>query len=142
MAVMTNDGGPGNALAERLNHLFETVHPPYTAREVADAINAQAGAEIISAAHLSQWQIGQGSNPGHSPLLAIARFFGVDIGYFCNEVTDDEADRVALPSSVRDADVRSIGLRAQGLSQASLAAVRAVIENARRLEGLDHFKVL
>jgi len=43
---------------------------------------------------------------------------------------------------VRDADVRSIALRAQGLSQASLAAVRAVIENARRLEGLDHLKVL
>ena len=141
-AAMTNDGSPGNVLAERLNHLFETVHPPYTAREVADAINAQAGAETISAAHLSQLQIGQGSDPSHSHLLAIARFFGVDSGYFCNEVADDEANRVALLSSVRDADVRCIALRAQGLSQASLAAVRAVIENTRRLEGLDHFTVL
>ena len=142
MAVMTNDGSPRNVLAERLNHLFETVHPPYTAREVADAINAQTGAKIISAAHLSQLQIGQGSDPSHSHLLAIACFFGVDIGYFRDEVADDEADRVALLSSVRDADVRSIALRAQGLSQASLAAVRAVIENARRIEGLDHLKVL
>jgi hypothetical protein len=140
MAVMTNDGNPENALAERLNHLFQTVHPPYTAREVADAINAQAGAEIISAPQLSQLQTGQGSDPSHSQLLAIARFFGVDIGYFCNEVADDEPDRVALLSSVRDPGARSIALRAQGLSQASLAAVRAVIENTRRLEGLDHFK--
>jgi len=139
---MTHDGSPGNVPAERLNHLFETVHPPYTAREVADAINAQAGAEIISAAHLSQLQTGQDSDPSHSHLLAIARFFGVDIGYFCSEAADDEADRVAFLSSVRDPDARSIALRAQGLSQASLAAVRAVIENTRRLEGLDHFKAL
>ena len=88
---MTNDGSTGNVLAERLSHLFETVHPPYTAREVADAINAQAGAEIISAEHLSQLQKGQGSGPSHSQLLAIARFFGMDIGYFRNEAADDEA---------------------------------------------------
>jgi hypothetical protein len=139
MAVMTNDGSPVNVLAERLNHLFGTVQPPDTAREVADAINVQARAEIISAAHLSQLQIGQGSDPSHSHLLAIA---GVDTVYLCNEVDDDEAYRVALLSSVRDADVRFIALRAQGLSQASLAVVRAVIENARRLEGLDQFKML
>jgi hypothetical protein len=88
---MNNDSSPGNLLAEKLNHLFDTVHPPYTAREVADAINAQAGAEIISAAHLSQLQIGQGIDPSHSQLLSIAHFFGIESGYFCNEVADDEA---------------------------------------------------
>jgi len=81
MAVMTNDGSQENVIAERLNHLFETVHPPYTPREVADAINAQAGAKIISATYLSQLQRGQCTEPSDSRLVAIARFFGVDIDY-------------------------------------------------------------
>ena len=81
MAVMTNDGSQENVIAERLNHLFETVHPTYTPREVADAINAQAGVKIISAAYLSRLQTGQRAEPSDSRLVAIARFFGVDIDY-------------------------------------------------------------
>jgi transcriptional regulator with XRE-family HTH domain len=81
MAVMTNDGSQENVIAERLNHLFETVHPPYTPSEVADAINAQAGVKIISAAYLSRLQTGQRAEPSDSRLVAIARFFGVDIDY-------------------------------------------------------------
>ena len=81
MAVMTNDGSQERVIAERLNRLFETVHPPYTPREVADAINAQAGVKIISAAYLSQLQTGQHTEPSDSRLVAIARFFGVDIDY-------------------------------------------------------------
>ena len=37
---------------------------------------------------------------------------------------------------MRDASVRSVALRAAGLSVESLAAVQAVIDHARRLEGL------
>ena len=81
MAVMTNDGSQEKVMAERLNHLFETVHPTYTPREVADAINAQAGVKIISAAYLSRLQTGQRMEPSDSRLVAIARFFGVDIDY-------------------------------------------------------------
>lgn len=81
MAVMTNGGSRENAIAERLNCLFATVHPPYTPREVADAINAQAGVKIISAAYLSRLQTGQRAEPSDSRLVAIARFFGVDVDY-------------------------------------------------------------
>ena len=60
---MAGDGSQGNVLAERLDHLFATVHPrdrrPYTLREVADAINAEAGATIISVSYLSQLRAGQ-----------------------------------------------------------------------------------
>lgn len=136
MAVMTNGGSRENVIAERLNHLFETVYPPYTPREVADAINAQAGVKIISAAYLSRLQAGQRAEPSDSRLVAIARFFGVDIGYLSIKAADRKADRTALLSSLPDADVRSIAVRTQGLSPVSLAAVRAVIEDARRLEGL------
>jgi transcriptional regulator with XRE-family HTH domain len=48
---------------------------------VADAINAQAGVKIISAAYLSRLQTGQRAEPSDSRLVAIARFFGVDIDY-------------------------------------------------------------
>lgn len=88
MEDMTNDGSRENVLAERLNYLFESVHPPYTPCEVADAINAQAGAKIISAADLSQLRTGQSTEPNHSHLVAIARFFGVDIDYLSNKAAD------------------------------------------------------
>jgi transcriptional regulator with XRE-family HTH domain len=138
---MAGDGGQGNVLAERLNHLFATVHPagrrPYTLREVADAINAEAGSTIISVSYLSQLRAGQRTEPSHSRLRAIARFFGVDVDYFSGDVPADDADLQAeFLAAMRDAGVRSIALRAHGLSESSLAAVRAVIENARRLEHL------
>ena len=38
---------------------------------------------------------------------------------------------------MRDASVRSVALRAAGLSLESLAAVQVVIDHARRLEGLE-----
>jgi len=83
---MAGVGGRESVLAERLDLLFETVHPagrgPYTLREAADAINAEAGETIISAAYLSQLRNGKREEPSHSRLAAIARFFGVDVEYF------------------------------------------------------------
>lgn len=138
---MVGDSTRENVIAGRLDHLFATVHPagrgPYTLREVADAINAEAGENIISAAYLSQLRTGQRAEPSHSRLSAIARFFGVDIDYFSSDTAAGEADRqLEFLVAMRDAGVRSVALRAAGLSEASLAAIGAVIENARRLEGL------
>jgi transcriptional regulator with XRE-family HTH domain len=139
--AMAEDGTRENVIGERLNHLFATVHPanrgPYTLREVADSINAEAGASMISAAYLSQLRTGQRAEPSHSRLVAIARFFGVDVEYFSDAATAQDANRqLEFLAAMRDAGIRSLAMRAQGLSEASLAAVRAVIENARRLEGL------
>lgn len=130
-----------DVLAQRLNHLFATVHPggrgPYTLREVADAINREAGEPIISASYLSQLRAGQRTEPSHSRLVAIARFFGVGVDYFSDQVSAEDADRqVEVLTAMRDAGVRAIALRAYGLSESSLAVVLAVIENARRLENL------
>ena len=138
---MAGGSGGENVLAERLNQLFATVHPagrkPYTLREVADAINAEAGSTIISVSYLSQLRAGQRTEPSHSRLVAIARFFGVDVDYFSGDVpAEDAGQQLEFLTAMRDAGVRSIALRANGLSESSLAAVRAVIENARRLENL------
>ena len=138
---MAGVSGRENVLAQRLNRLFATVHPagrgPWTLREVADAINSEAGETIISASYLSQLRAGQRREPSHSRLAAIARFFGVDVDYFSPQVSAEDAARQAeVLTAMRDAGVRAIALRAYGLSEPSLAAVLAVIENARRLENL------
>jgi transcriptional regulator with XRE-family HTH domain len=138
---MDGDDPRGSVIAERLNRLFATVHPagrgPYTLREVADAVNAEAGESVISAAYLSQLRTGQRGEPSHSRLAAVARFFGVDTDYFAGTEDAEETDRqLEVLVAMRDAGVRSVALRAAGLSEESLAAIRAVIDNARRLEGL------
>ena len=138
---MAGVGGRESVLAERLDLLFETVHPagrgPYTLREAADAINAEAGETIISAAYLSQLRNGKREEPSHSRLAAIARFFGVDVEYFSGSAPAADAARQAEAlAAMQDPGVRAIALRARGLSEPSLAAVLAVIENARRLENL------
>jgi hypothetical protein len=38
---------------------------------------------------------------------------------------------------MRDSGVRAVAIRAAGLSDTALEAVKALIDNARRLEGLD-----
>lgn len=126
-------------IAGRLDHLIRTVHPagrgPYTLREIAAAVNAEAGTTLISAAYISQLRTGQRAEPSHSRLAALARFFGVNVGYFSGEAAE-EPGQAALMVALRDTGVRSVAIRVAGLSEPSLAAIRAVIENARRLEGL------
>jgi transcriptional regulator with XRE-family HTH domain len=129
-------------IAQRLDHLFAIVHPPgrgpYTLREAADAINKAAGTTIISASYLSQLRKGQRTEPSHSRLTAIARFFGVDVRYFSDNQTAAQTDeQLELLAAMRDNGVRSVALRLNGLSAASLAAIQAVVENARQLEQLD-----
>ena len=138
---MTGDSSQGNVLADRLERLFQTVHPagrrPYSLREAAAAINDAAGETIISATYLSQLRSGQRTEPSHSRLVAIARFFGVGVDYFSDAIRAEDASRQAeVAAAMRNAGIRQLALRAHGLSDSSLAAVLAVIDNARRLENL------
>jgi transcriptional regulator with XRE-family HTH domain len=134
-------GSEPGVLARRLERLFATVHPPgrgpYSTKEAAEAINDAAGRSLLSYNYLYQLRRGTKTEPGHSRLAAIARFFQVPVTYF----DDDEAaaqidEQLELAAALRDLGVRHIAFRAAGLSSASLQAILAVIENARRLEGL------
>jgi len=134
-------GGEPGVLARRLQHLFATVHPPgrgpYTLKEAAAAINEAAGTQVISYNYLYQLHRGSKSEPGHSRLAAIARFFGVPVSYFSDDQAAARVDEnLELLAALHDQGVQHIAFRAAGLSPASLRAVLAVIENARRLEGL------
>ena len=85
------------------------------------------------------WQLrtGRRDNPTYKHLSALARFFGVSPMYFFDEA---EAGRDAIPVEVtlalKDDEVREITLRAAGLSERSLQAIRNMIETARAVERL------
>lgn len=128
-------------IGERLNHLFTVIHKPdgrpYTMREVAEGINEAAGEQVISVQYLSHLRLGQRSVPSYEKLRAIARFFGVDVGYFSDLLPTEEADEQAqIVQVLRDAGVRSMALRSVGLSEASLGTVKALIDHLRSQEGL------
>ncbi|MET8577291.1 helix-turn-helix domain-containing protein [Streptomyces sp. NPDC005012] len=134
------DGEPG-ALAEKIDRLFRVMHPegrgPYSLREVARGVEDRGGPRM-SASFLHQLRTGRRDNPGIKYLKAIADFFGVPPAYFFD---DDEGARVqaevTLLESMRDNQVRSVALRAAGLSPETLRTVQAFIERARELEGLS-----
>ncbi len=129
------------SLASKLDRLFQAVRPggrgEYSYQEVADAIRAEGG-PTISATYLWQLRKGLRDNPTRNHLAALARFFGVSPAYFFDDDAAEVVDaQLTLLAAMRDASVRSVALRAAGLSVESLAAVQAVIDHARRLEGLE-----
>jgi transcriptional regulator with XRE-family HTH domain len=126
------------SLAERLDRLFRTVHPAgrgeYTYEEVAAGIREQG--TMIS--HTYVWQLRKGArdNPTMRHLEGLAQFFGVPVSYFIDENTAEIDAQLGLLSALRDSTVRNLALRAADLSPAGLAAIQAMIEHARSLEGL------
>jgi transcriptional regulator with XRE-family HTH domain len=136
------DDAPRSVIAQRLEHLIATAHPagrgPYLLREIADGINAAAEEKIVSVAYLSQLRLGQRATPSFKILQAIAQWFGVPPSYFSDDVTtDDASQQLELLQALQDASVRSVALSAAGLSEQSLAMVRALIDTARQHEGLS-----
>ncbi|MFE6055075.1 XRE family transcriptional regulator [Kitasatospora sp. NPDC056446] len=132
------EAGP---IANRLNHLFETVHPadrgPYTNPEVAQAINEKAGHQVLSATYLWQLRKGKRTDPTHSRLMAIADFFGVSPLYFYEEETAKRTDeQLRLAGALRSASIRQMVLDMDGLSERSMAAIATMIQSARAMEGL------
>lgn len=143
-------GGGGNfsvaeqkralTLADKLNHLFATIHPPgrpeFSSEDVAEGIRARGG-PTVSATYIWQLRKGLRDNPTKKHLEALAGFFGVKPSYFFDE---EEAERIdaelELLAALRDARVRHVALRASGLSPESLRAIAEMIGRVRELEGL------
>ena len=127
-------------LAEKLDRLFEVVHPPdrgeHTHEEVAAALRERGG-PTISATYIWQLRRGHRDNPTKRHLEALADFFGVPPAYFFDDAAAERVDaELQLLAAMRDASVRGVALRAFGLSAEGLGMVRDVIEYARKVEGL------
>lgn len=134
--------GQRRTLAKKLDHLFNTVHPPsrgpYTPAEVAKA-TAEAGGEGsgLSASAIQQLRNGSKKNPTMNTIRALAGFFGVPSAYFFDDNVAARTDaEIGVLAAMGDAGVRQVALRAKGLSTESLQILNAVIDQARRLDGL------
>jgi hypothetical protein len=138
MQMTESEQSQAGLIASRLDRLFRAAHPkdrgPYTPAEVAAAINDAAGENVISGTYVWQLRTGRRDNPTYKHLIALARFFGVSPMYFFD---DAETGRGAIPAEValalQDDDVRQIALRAAGLSERSLKAIKDLIDSARAL---------
>jgi transcriptional regulator with XRE-family HTH domain len=127
-------------LADKLNHLFATVHPasrgPYSNDEAATAIREQGG-PTISGTYLWLLRKGQRDNPTLKHLEALAVFFGVPPAYFLDDAATAKVDaELDLLNAMRDAGVHTVALRMAGLSAKSLQSIVDVVERVRELEGL------
>lgn len=130
-------------VARRLDALFRTHLPKdgkgreYSYKQVEKAINDAAGPKSISHQYIWQLRKGQSVNPTLRSLQLLAAFFSVPVTYFFD---DDEAARLAehieFVNAVGDGLVKQIAVRCAGLSDSSLNAILAMVENARKLEGL------
>lgn len=128
-------------LAAKLGRLFETMRPPgapereYTHDEVARGVSA-AGGPTISATYVWMLRTGRRDNPTKHHLEALAQFFGVSPAYFFDEEQGPRIEeQLAAAAAMRDAGVRSVAMRASGLSPRSLAAVMGMLERVHELEG-------
>jgi transcriptional regulator with XRE-family HTH domain len=130
-------------LADKIDHLFTVIHPAkgeYSYEQVSKAIQERGG-PTISAAYVWQLRKGMRDNPTKRHLEALADFFGVPPSYFFDEDAAHRVDaELELLAALRDGGVRDVALRASGLSEDSLTTIRAMIEQARRLEGLPDDK--
>lgn len=141
-SLPADDGKPTlGVLATRLEHLFATVHPrnrgPYTNEEAAEAINKRAGRKVVSTTGIWQLRKGARTEPGYPRLVAIANFFGVKPEYFYDDDIAQRTDeQLEVLAAMRDKDVRDVAMRSAKLSPNSLAAVKAMIDAAYKLEGI------
>ncbi|MFC9290977.1 helix-turn-helix domain-containing protein [Streptomyces sp. NPDC057052] len=141
-----------NTLAERLNHLFETVHPrgrgPYSNEEVARAIREQGG--DISKQYIAYLRKGERENPRVHHLEALARFFGVQVSYFIDSESAERTKEMLAELAVwRDsgltgedlrklekAGITRVAMRAVGLSPKGLEFAEVMLDQLREMEGL------
>lgn len=132
---MTGDGSGGVTLADKLNLLFQTVHPgdrqSYTAREVADAIRARGGS--ISDVYIWQLRTGRRTNPTKEHLQSLADFFDVDPAYFFDRRRAEEIQRDLLAlHAMRNLKVRAVAARLSALPEDQLDAVGEILDRVVR----------
>ncbi|MFD0266117.1 hypothetical protein ACFVGY_05895 [Streptomyces sp. NPDC127106] len=141
-AAQRDDGRPVlQGLDRRINELIavlypdERTRPGYTrlAKEIRDATGG-----TISGTYLWELATGKKRNITLAQLDVLAEFFGVPLEYFLNdEVYERVNSQMELAVALRNAKIRSIALRANGLPAASLDALLTMVTEARKLQNLQ-----
>jgi transcriptional regulator with XRE-family HTH domain len=130
------------ALADKINHLFETVRRPdgsrYSNDDVAAAMGKIVGGPKISGAYLSLLRRGERDNPTKRHLEALAAFFEQSPAYFFDDAQSRTiAEELRLLRILADTGVQRIATRLGGLSPDSLHSLASIVEHIRKIEGLD-----
>ncbi|MEV4427141.1 helix-turn-helix domain-containing protein [Streptomyces sp. R-07] len=121
-----------SSLSRKIDGLFRLVRRPdglpFSNGEVATACREATGVSF-STTYLWQLRTGRRNNPTKRHLEALADHFEVPVSYFF----DDEhgakiAAEIELLGALRDAGVRSVALRAVGLSSEALGTVSDLID--------------
>lgn len=127
-------------LAARLDALFRTARPrgkKWTNAEVAAELKAVSPDLKVGAVYLSQLRTGKRTNPSQELLAALARFFGVSVGYFFDEkIAESVLTELASIEAMRQAGVRAVAMRAAGLPEESLQAITAILDQYRQMQRL------
>jgi transcriptional regulator with XRE-family HTH domain len=108
-----------NSFADRLNLLFDTVHPPggapHNSAEVIAALRREG--ITMSAPYLSQLRSGKRARPSRATMAALAGFFRIEVAYFTDDAYCDKlTDELVALAHLRDEGVRRVASRALGLS--------------------------
>ncbi|MEU6715812.1 helix-turn-helix domain-containing protein [Nonomuraea sp. NPDC046802] len=138
---MAEEGG--RTLADKLNHLFATIHPggrgPYSNTEVAAGISANSGS--ITDAYIGLLRSGKRDNPTYNHLKGLAEFFGVSVNYFFDDEVAAKIDaELELVTAMRDNDVQQIALRSKDLTPQNRSAILTIIDQIRQMQGLPPAK--
>ncbi|MFI1964419.1 hypothetical protein ACH429_09885 [Streptomyces pathocidini] len=126
---------------QRLKELISALYPderkrPGYARLAAEIRDATGGA--ISGTYLWELATGKKRNVTLEQLDVLAEFFGVPPEFFLNEEVAERVNaQLKLATALRDARVRNLALRADGLSPASLDALLSMVNEARKLQQLS-----
>lgn len=126
------------SIADKLDRLFKQVRPrgqaEYSYMAVAEGIRADQGIQI---SHTYIWQLrtGRRDNPTVQHLKGLATFFGVPVAYFLDDGEARKIDgQLALLSTLRDAQVTEIALRAADVSPSSRDTIRELVQKVWELE--------
>ncbi|MBV9451095.1 MAG: hypothetical protein JO345_34930 [Streptosporangiaceae bacterium] len=130
----------GRTLAEKVEWLIQHMwpadaSPPKTNADAAAAITAATGEELSSTA-IWKLRTGRGDNPTLKTLTALARFFGVPVGFFGEgEEAESLGDQAALLVMLREKGVTRAALRSLGdLSSEGRQMITDMIESVARME--------
>jgi hypothetical protein len=141
---MAESQRPLLTFADRLNFLFETVHPPgrrpYSDEEVAAGISGhdQDGVSV-SATYIRMLRTGRRDNPTIKHPAGLARFFGVPSAYFFHDViTTEVAQELVVLRALKGTGAQKLALRTTGLSPKGLESIWEVIDQVRELERLSY----
>lgn len=125
-------------LAGKIDALFRVVRrlnrESYSHEEVAKACREATG-ESFSATYLWQLRTGRRDNPTKRHLEALAQFFEVPVTYFFDDAQASAiAEELELLGALRDANVRSMALRAVNLSPEAVGTISDMIDVIARRE--------